>query len=111
MRIFVTGGTGLVGRRLRERLTARGDEVVLLSRRPQAVEASLETQVRMVEGDPTQPGLWQDAVRDCDAVVNLAGENLFRRRWSASFKQLLVRSRVESTRNVVDALRQDGAPR
>ncbi len=33
MRIFVTGGTGLIGRRLIRRLMERGDQLVILTRR------------------------------------------------------------------------------
>jgi uncharacterized protein (TIGR01777 family) len=58
----------------------------------------------LLAGDPTQPGPWADAVADCDAVVNLAGENLFSKRWSAAFKQVLRDSRIRSAENVVKAL-------
>ena len=34
MRVLVTGGTGFIGRRLVSKLTSRGDEVVVLSRKP-----------------------------------------------------------------------------
>src|SRR5262249_3511633 len=43
---------------------------------------------------------------DCDAVVNLVGEGVFNRRWRAWFKDLLVKSRVDSTRHVVAALQK-----
>jgi uncharacterized protein (TIGR01777 family) len=47
-----------------------------------------------------------DAVGACDAVINLAGENLFSRRWNKEFKNLLLDSRVKSTENVVRTLAQ-----
>jgi NAD dependent epimerase/dehydratase family enzyme len=34
MRIFITGGTGLIGPRLIQRLHERRDQVILLTRRP-----------------------------------------------------------------------------
>lgn len=115
MRVFVTGGTGLVGRRLIGRLRERGDEMVLLSRRPDAAR-QLGSGVRVVEGDPMKAGPWMDAVGDCDAVVHLAGENVFARRWSESFKTLLRDSRIQGTKHVAEALlrkpiRADGTPR
>src|SRR5262249_24596622 len=61
----------------------------------------------VVEGDPMQAGAWMDAVRECGAVIHLAGENGFCRRWEASFKALLRDSRVQSTDNVVKALAAD----
>jgi uncharacterized protein (TIGR01777 family) len=104
MRIFVTGGTGLVGSRLVGRLQERGEEIILLSRRGAAARAMLGPDGRVIEGDPLRPGPWMDVVRECDAVVHLAGENIFGRRWSQKFKQILFDSRIKSTQNVVQAL-------
>jgi uncharacterized protein (TIGR01777 family) len=104
MRIFVAGGSGLVGTRLIRALSQRGDEVVLLTRRPEAVQETFGPSAQVVSGDPTQPGPWMESVDGCDAVVNLAGENLFARRWNEAFKQLLHDSRVRSTETIVQAL-------
>jgi uncharacterized protein (TIGR01777 family) len=104
MRVFVTGGTGLVGSRLIRRLLERENEVVLLSRRPDTARERVGAKGRVVEGDPMQPGPWMEAVGECDAVVNLAGENIFGRRWNKEFKSLLLDSRLKSTANVVEAL-------
>lgn len=114
MRVFVTGGSGLVGSRLKTRLLERGDEVVILTRRPEAIPA--QAGVTAVAGDPTQPGPWMSAIHSCDAVVNLVGEGIFNKRWNAAFKEALVKSRVDSTRNVVQAMkaspkRADGTPK
>jgi uncharacterized protein (TIGR01777 family) len=116
MRVFVTGGTGLVGRRLVKQLVGRGDGVVVLTRRPEVAKELFGVICKAVPGDPMQPGEWMKAVDDCDAVVNLAGENIFARRWNAAFKQRLFDSRVLTTRNVVHALatqpkRPDGQPK
>jgi uncharacterized protein len=104
MRVFVTGGTGQVGVRLVPRLQERGDEVVLLTRRLAYARERLGSAGAVVEGDPMQPGPWMEAVDSCDGIINLAGENIFARRWSEEFKVLLHDSRVKSTENVVQAL-------
>ena len=69
-----------------------------LTRRPASIT---QPGVRAISGDPTQPGPWTDAVKDFDAVVNLVGEGVFNKRWSPSFKEIMVKSRVESTKNFV----------
>lgn len=104
MRVFTTGATGLVGTRLVEQLRTRGDQVAVLTRRPEAARAKWGEHVAVVAGDPNEPGPWQDAVADCDAVVHLAGEGIFNRRWNAAFKERLRSSRLCGTANVVAAL-------
>lgn len=116
MRVFVTGGTGLIGTKLVSKLLDRGDVPVVLTRRFAVARQALGPKVDLVEGDPMQAGPWADKVADCDGAIHLAGENIFSRRWSTAFKQLLVDSRVKSTTHVADALkrkptRSDGQPK
>jgi hypothetical protein len=106
MRAFVTGGTGLVGGRLVARLRERGDTAIVLSRSAAKARARFGDTCEVVEGDPTTAGSWQKQIDGCDAVVNLAGENLFARRWSDNFKILIRESRVRATTNVVTAIAQ-----
>jgi uncharacterized protein (TIGR01777 family) len=115
MRVFVTGGTGLVGRRAVARLRDRGDEVIVLSRSANAAER-LSAGTKVVTGDPTVPGPWQEELAASDAVIHLAGESIAGHRWSAKFKAELRRSRVGSTRLISESLanhptRPDGSPR
>jgi len=104
MRLFIAGGTGLVGSRLIRRLQERNHQVVVLTRRPDVAKQKWGDSCNIVEGDPMQPGGWMDAVADCDGVVNLVGEGVFNRRWRSWFKELLRTSRVQSTQNIVAAL-------
>jgi uncharacterized protein (TIGR01777 family) len=104
MRVFLMGGTGVVGSRLIERLRQRQDEVVLLTRRPDVGRQKLAGAGTVVEGDPVTAGPWTERVGDCDAVINLVGEGIFNRRWNADFKKRLYDSRIRSTENVARAL-------
>ena len=107
MRVFITGGTGLIGRRLMRRLIERGDEPVILSRRSDEVRRDKSMRgIAVVQGDPTRPNTgWEEHVEGCDAVVNLAGENVFGKRWGSHFKRTIRDSRVEGTENVVAAIK------
>ena len=49
-------------------------------------------------------GGWESAVDGCDAVINLAGHNLFSERWNAQVKRKIRDSRVYSTEHVVTAI-------
>jgi len=104
MRIFVTGGTGLVGRTIVSALRDRGDAALVLTRSAARGRAVLGDACELVEGDPQYPGPWQDRVGECDAVVHLAGEPVGGKRWDARFKQILHDSRVDSTMRVVEAI-------
>ena len=113
MRVFITGGTGLIGRNLVRRLAERGDQPVILSRRADQVrrDPTMRTH-EIVQGDPTTEGPWQRAVDGCDAVVNLAGHNIFAERWNPQVKRKIRDSRVHSTENLIAALRASrNAPR
>ena len=104
MRIFITGGTGLVGRALIEQLISRGDEVVCLTRDGEAARESLPASVEIVEGNPVVPGDWQRAVTTCDGVINLAGRSVADGFWTGKNKRRIRRSRLSTTFNIVDAL-------
>jgi uncharacterized protein (TIGR01777 family) len=100
-RIFITGGTGLVGTKLVKLLADRGDTPVVLSRKP---NLQLGHGVEVVSGDPMKPGDWQAKLAECDAVVSLAGAGVFDKRWNDDYKKVMVDSRVLTTRNVAEAI-------
>jgi uncharacterized protein len=113
MRVLVTGGTGLVGGRLLPRLLERGDQVLAVTR---AEHPTLPVGCTSVFGDVSAPGPWLDRIAECDAVVHLAGENVFARRWRKRFKQRIFDSRVNSSRLIAETLakqplRSDGSPK
>ena len=92
MRIAITGGTGFVGGRLAERLTAAGHEPVLLSRR---------TGVSLTDGAEVLAA----ALDGCEAVVHCAGIN--REIGDQTYEAVHIRG----TAVLVDAARAVGVPR
>jgi dihydroflavonol-4-reductase len=73
--VFVTGGSGVVGRPLVERLVARGEEVVALARsaKSEAILASLGA--RVARGDALDEDALCGAMEGCELVFNVAGIN------------------------------------
>lgn len=105
MKVFITGGSGLIGRQIVERLVARGDQPVILSRRADEIRRARSMKgIEVIQGDPTVPGAWQMGLEGCDAVINLAGHNLFAQRWNAAVKHQIRDSRVLSTQNIASAI-------
>ena len=102
MKIVIAGGSGLVGQALAERLSKRGDDVVVLTRDPAAVRTG-----RGVAWGGSDHG-WKAEIRDASAVVNLAGSGIADKRWTEQRKKELRESRVVSTRALAAAM--DDAP-
>ncbi|MCK9996122.1 MAG: TIGR01777 family oxidoreductase [Candidatus Krumholzibacteria bacterium] len=104
MRVFVTGGTGLVGRAVIPLFLDRGDEVLCLTRDPARAREVLPAGTEILGGDPTMPGDWQDRLATCSGVVNLAGSPVADGLWTGRRKQRIRRSRLATTENIVTAL-------
>jgi uncharacterized protein (TIGR01777 family) len=87
MRILLTGGTGFLGKVLSASLSARGDEVVVVSRRG--------------------PVTWDDVEREvprAGAVVHLAGEPIAEGRWTEERWERIRSSRLDTTARLARAL-------
>ena len=102
MKIFMTGGTGFLGKHLTKRLVENGHHLTVLTRRVR-VNAPLPPGADYLEGDPVLPGSWQDRVGEHEVIINLAGASIFRR-WTTSAKKAILESRTRTTQNLVDAL-------
>ena len=76
MRVLVTGGAGFIGSHFAKRLSAGGDEVVVLDKLTYSGNrANLEgAPVEFVEGDICDPDAVAEAGAGCGAVVNFAAE-------------------------------------
>ena len=105
--IFVTGATGFVGSHIVRRLRAANLPVRALVRKSRTSKgraASLPAGVQAVGGDVLQPATLRDAMRGCHVVINLVG---IIREDEYSFEQM----HVESVRNIIEAMRQNGISR
>ncbi|QXI27715.1 TIGR01777 family oxidoreductase [Pseudomonas vanderleydeniana] len=95
MHILLTGGTGLIGRRLCEHWLAQGHRLTVWSRRPEEVARLCGAQVRGVRH------LEDLAGEPLDAVVNLAGAPIAERPWTHRRKALLWSSRIQLTETLL----------
>ncbi len=99
MKVFVTGGTGLIGRALVKRLLADGHDITVLTRQSR---------------DSSETATYINSIDDLDTrqdiVVNLAGAGLADRRWSPAYKKEIRASRIDLTHALVSRLRNIGMP-
>jgi len=130
--IAIAGGTGFLGQKLAKRLLAAGHAVVILTRKlnstPGVNHNSAElkstpgvnnnfSELKLTPGvnfNSWQPdgtaGDLAKRLEGVDAVVNLAGEGIADRRWSAARKEALRQSRLLSTRTLTRAIGQCARP-
>ncbi len=105
MRVLITGGSGLIGRALARDLVRGGSEVIILSRRPDRV-SGLPPGVEVRHWDGRTAQGWAPLAEGADAIVNLAGENIGSKRWTRERKRLILESRLNAGRAVVEAIRK-----
>lgn len=109
MKIIIAGGTGFVGRYLTAQLQQRGDKVAIISRD--------KNKIKKIYADSVEGLHWRDLnsqqLKQYDAIINLAGENINKIRWTKKFKQEIVESRIFATRTLATLCAELGnaAPR
>ena len=103
MTIVLAGGSGFLGRALKQPFAQAGHSVRILTRRTPTHPDEIQWQP-----DGTT-GPWAAALADADVIVNLAGEGLADRRWTADRKAALRRSRILPPRSLAAALAEQPA--
>lgn len=103
MKIVIPGGSGQVGTILARAFHNRGDEAVVLSRRPADVPW------RQVRWDGESLGDWVSEIEDADAIINLAGQSV-NCRYTPENRRVLIDSGVNSTQVIGQAIAQAKSP-
>lgn len=107
-RIIITGATGLIGSKIADKLISRGDEVVVFTRSPEKAKRKIKNAHSYVKWDYNLQVGWEESLKETDAVIHLAGENILGSRWTEKHKEKVLQSRKIGTRNLVDAICNKG---
>lgn len=98
MKVYVTGASGFIGRRVVARLLEQGHSVVAFTRDPGKLPADPRVEVRQV--DLLQLAQIQPAIKDCEAGIHAAG-------LGPSHSETAMQAiNVQGTRNLVASCRQ-----
>jgi uncharacterized protein (TIGR01777 family) len=89
MKIFISGASGLIGKRLVEQLQQHGHDVVRLVRRAASTGE--------IMWDPKAGVLSASALEGADAVIHLSGAGIGDKRWTSSYKREILESRTITT--------------
>lgn len=90
-KILITGGSGLVGKKITGLLERKGFEVAWLSRSPEKYKQ------KSFEWDVDKQTIDVEALQWADGIIHLAGEGVADKRWTAARKQAILQSRTQST--------------
>ncbi len=104
MNIVVAGGAGFIRSALIPELLNDGHRVTLLTRDPGRTLLQ-HSRLHIVQWNPPEDTDWHPCLDGADAVINLAGELLAGKRWSAKQKMQLVQSRIQPAAALVHAIR------
>jgi uncharacterized protein (TIGR01777 family) len=102
MRVLIAGATGFIGRALVPVLRHAGHSVAVWAQSESRARARLGAEVDVIPA--TDFDALVAALESCDAVVNLAGEPIVGRRWTAARRRSLRESRVDVTEQLVGAI-------
>ncbi|MEX1668288.1 TIGR01777 family oxidoreductase [Zhongshania guokunii] len=96
MNFLITGGTGFIGSALCAHLCQQRHHIVVKTRYPESLGLEMTGVTSLSEVSPDQR---------FDVVINLAGEPIANKRWSAVQKQKIVDSRLDTTEEIIAFLK------
>jgi len=99
-KVLITGGTGLVGKHLSEKLKEKDYSVVLLSRKK-----NVETEISTYSWDLDKEEIQTGALESVDYIIHLAGANIGEKRWTAKRKKQIIDSRIKSSGLIYDKIK------
>ncbi|RFS13345.1 TIGR01777 family oxidoreductase [Emticicia sp. C21] len=88
MKIVIAGGTGFLGKALHKYFSIKGNEVLILTRKPK--------EPNEIYWDAVNIGEWIEALEHADALINLTGKCVDCR-YTEENKRAILESRVKST--------------
>lgn len=108
MNYFILGGTGFIGGFLIKFLLDQGENITALVRDESKIKTT-SPKLRLIKGDPLKQGGWQQEMVKSDVIINLVGSPVMTN-WTEQAKKIIISSRVDSTGNIVEALK-DTSPK
>lgn len=95
--VLITGGTGLIGRHLIQKLQKQYN-VTVISRDPSRAKRLLGKSIAILHQEAL------NSVDEYDAIINLAGEPIADKRWTDNQKEIICHSRWDITTRLVDLI-------
>jgi uncharacterized protein (TIGR01777 family) len=104
MKFLISGGTGLIGKRLTEYLVNKGHSVHILSRKNNL--NSDTDYIKYYVWDPSKLEIDSKCIDNVDVIINLAGKNVFSF-WNNKTKKEILESRLNSVKTLIKLLKEN----
>ncbi|WP_299056113.1 TIGR01777 family oxidoreductase [uncultured Polaribacter sp.] len=101
-KILITGGSGLIGKRLTEILKNSNHTISILSRNPKKTHE--------FKWDISADFIDKDALINTDYIIHLAGDGIADKRWSSDRKTEIIDSRVKSANLLFKKIKELNIP-
>ncbi len=108
--VLITGGTGVIGKRLSSMLVEKGYHVIILTRQQSLINGEIkdkEAGLHYAYWNVEKSEIDKNAVTNTDYVIHLAGAGVADKRWTEKRKTEIVESRTKSSALLIKALREN----
>jgi len=103
--VLISGGTGLIGTKLTDRLTGNNYEVIILSRNKD--KPPDHPKITYTLWDVKKGIIDAEAVKRADHIIHLAGAGVVDKKWTKAYKQEIIESRTKSSELLIKTLREN----
>ena len=100
--VLITGGTGMIGTAITNKLISKGHEVIILTR--DKSKYTNDSSLSYAEWDLEKQTIERAAIEKADHIINLAGAGVADKRWTEKRKQEIRDSRVKAGQVIVKSL-------
>lgn len=103
--VLISGGTGLIGKKLTSHLIEHNYEVIILSRSKKNPVSN--PKISYSFWDVKNQLIDADAIRKADYIIHLAGAGVMDKKWTKEYKQLIIDSRTKSSALLIKAIKEN----
>lgn len=103
MKVLITGVSGFIGQSIAQTLNRKGYQVIGISRHP---DKTLKKLPFLTECHSWKSEFPSSAFQNISAIINLAGAPIMDKKWTPKRKNLLINSRVQFTKKLVEKANQ-----
>jgi uncharacterized protein (TIGR01777 family) len=102
--VLISGGTGLIGKKLTSHLIDRNFEVIILSRNKRNIPDNPKISYSFWDIEKQQ--MDSSVLQKIDYIIHLAGAGVMDRKWTNSYKEEILNSRTKSGSLLIKNLRE-----